>query len=213
MGVQVKICGLKTRPSLEASITGGADFVGFVMVEQSPRHIATDDIQPLLEACRGRTKSVILLCDPDDEAVDLATSFRPDYLQLHGQETVERVAAIKARSGLSIIKAFGVADAHDLDVAKRQTGVADIVLLDAKPPKGSQITGGHGVTFDWDLLTGDKRPTFDFMLSGGLTPENVARAIDRTQPSAVDVSSGVESSRGVKSEALISAFLKAAKSK
>ena len=211
MGVQVKICGLKTLSILEAAITAGADFVGFVLVEKSPRFIEAEPAGQLVEASRGRTKSVILLSDPDDETLKLVSAMQPDFLQLHGSESIERVSEIHEAYGIPLIKAIGVSSTEDVAVAERYRPMTDLILLDAKPPANSDITGGHGVPFDWDLLAGDQRPGFEFMLSGGLTPDNVARAIDQTHPYAVDVSSGVESSRGVKSEKLISAFLKAAK--
>jgi phosphoribosylanthranilate isomerase len=151
--------------------------------------------------------------DAEDEVIDrIATEVRPDWLQLHGKETVERARAIRARTGLKIIKAVSVAVAGDAERAADylDAGSADLLLFDAKPPPDAVLPGGNGVPFDWRLLDPPavRRP---FMLSGGLTPENVTEAVRLTRAAFVDVSSGVESSPGVKDAELIRRFIAAAR--
>lgn len=211
MTTRVKICGLRTAEALEAAIAAGADYVGLVIFPPSPRHVDIEEAARLAEAARGRTAVVALTVDPDDVLLDrIAQEVRPDFIQLHGSESPARVAAIRARLGVAVIKAVKVATADDVAAALAYRGAADLVLFDAMPPKDADRPGGHGAVFDWRLLDG-VADEIDFMLSGGLTPENVADAIRATGAFAVDVSSGVEEHRGVKSVPLIQAFLAAAR--
>lgn len=205
-----KICGVKTVEAVEAAVAGGAGYIGLVFFAKSPRNIGLVDAAALADLARGRTRIVALLVDADDGAIaDIVANVRPDVLQLHGAETPERVAAIKRKFGLPVIKALKVATAEDAKAAFR-FNAADIILFDAAPPKDAAMPGGHGATFDWSLLA-SVRGRLPFMLSGGLTPENVTDAIARTGAAAVDVSSGVESAPGVKDPERIRRFLQAVK--
>jgi len=206
MSVEAKICGLSTPETVDAAVAAGARFVGFNGYPPSPRYVASNDV---LKALGERVpKSVIrvgLFVDPDDALLDerLATG-AIDLLQLHGKETPERVAAIKARTGKPVMKAFNVGAASDIErgIAAYAT-VADRLMFDAAE---GTLPGGNAKVFDWTFLAGRKVP-LPWLLAGGLTPDNVAEAVRVTGARAVDVSSGVESSRGVKSVELIRAFL------
>lgn len=206
----VKICGLSRPEHVVAACDAGASYVGLVFFEKSPRHVAPEMARTLALRVPVGVAKVALVVDADDDSLDALTAAVPlDVLQLHGQETPERVAAIKARYGLPVMKAVGVADAGDLEALDIYARVADQILVDAKPPKGADLPGGNGLSFDWRLIAG-RRWTVPWMLAGGLTPENVAEAIRLTGAKQVDVSSGVESAPGVKDDALIRAFVAAA---
>ena len=206
MSVIIKICGLRTPETLDAAVHAGADWVAFNFFPKSPRYVSLDEARGLSRHLAGRAKSVALLVDPNDSALEaVIDATHPDFLQLHGKETPERVAAIKARFGVSIIKAVGVSDTSDLNAA-RAFSAADWLLFDAKPPKDAPLLGGNGVTFDWNLLAGLDLAK-PFMVSGGLNPSNVAAAIAISKAQGVDVSSGVESAPGVKDSAKIRAFI------
>jgi phosphoribosylanthranilate isomerase len=217
----IKICGLSTPATLEAAIAAGADLVGFVRFPRSPRHVELDLGRDLSEAARGRAVRVLLVVDPDDQDLDAAIAATdPDMIQLHGHETPDRVAAIRVRYGVPVMKAIGVADASDLEVIAAYQDVADRILLDAKPPRGATLPGGNGVAFDWRILaaaTGAEPGALDgldprtLMLSGGLSPDNVAAAIRLTGIKAVDVSSGVEAGPGNKDAERIRTFIQAAR--
>lgn len=210
MPVETKICGLKDRASLEAALAGGAAYVGFVFFPPSPRAVDGAAASDLSKAINGRAKSVGLFVDATDDEISRVLDQAPlDILQLHGHETPARVAAVKAKFGLPLIKAAPVAEAEDLAAATAWRDLADIMLFDAKPPKRPDaLPGGNALTFDWSLLAATP-PKGRWMLSGGLTPENVCAAIAACDPPAVDVSSGVERTRGQKDPILIEAFLKA----
>ena len=206
--VLVKICGLSRPQTLDATIAAGADLAGFVFFAKSPRHIDLATARALGEQAAGRIQKVALTVDADDAALaEVVAALRPDMLQLHGHESPERASAVKARFGLPVIKAIGVASAADVAAARSYDGVADWLLFDAKPAPDATVPGGAGVVFDWDLLR--NITAAKWMLSGGLDPENVAAALRQTQASAVDVSSGVESARGVKDAGKIAAFVAA----
>jgi phosphoribosylanthranilate isomerase len=184
---------------------------GFVFHEKSPRHIDLAAAHVLGRLAAGRIAKVALTVDAGDEALaHIVAELAPELLQLHGSETPERVRAVKARFKLPVIKAIGVSSAEDVLSAKAYDGAADIILYDAKPAPGAKIPGGAGVAFDWRLLHGLDR-NGNWMLSGGLDPENVGEALRLTRAPGVDVSSGVESERGVKDEARIRAFVEAAR--
>jgi phosphoribosylanthranilate isomerase len=206
MNVEAKICGLSTPETLDAAVAAGARFVGFVSYPRSPRHVASNDV---LKALGARVpKGVIrtgLFVDPDDALLDerLATG-AIDLLQVHGEETPERVAAIKARTGKAVMKVIKVGEASDIDRGiAAYAGVADRLMFDVA---GGTLPGGNATAFDWTFLSGRTVP-LPWLLAGGLTPDNVAEAVRVTGARTVDVSSGVESSRGVKSVELIRAFL------
>jgi phosphoribosylanthranilate isomerase len=212
--LQVKICGLSTPETLDAAINAGADMVGLVHVSASPRYVDLARASALSAQAKGRASRVVLLVAPDDELItSIVASIAPDMIQLHGQETPRRVAAIKALSGLPVMKAIGVANVADLTTIDAYVGIADHILIDAKPPKDAAYPGGHGRPFDWSILAA-LDPALRFMLSGGLTPGNVAEAVKCIRElgariQGVDVSSGVEHTPGVKDIGLISDFVAA----
>lgn len=206
--VIVKICGMSSPETLLATIAAGADMAGFVFFEKSPRHIDLETARTLGALAAGRIRKVALTVDADDAALEgIIDHIAPDLLQLHGRESPARVADVKTRFGLPVIKAIGVATAQDVESAKVYEGVADILLFDAKPAPGAAVPGGAGVAFDWDLLRNISAKSW--MLSGGLDADNVGEALRRTGAPAVDVSSGVESERGVKHAGKIRAFIDA----
>ena len=206
MNTRTKICGLKTESDVVAAAAAGAAYVGFVFFEKSPRNISFEDAANLAQLVPLGMAKVALTVNADNAMLDELTAKVPlDMLQLHGKETPERVAEVKARYGLPVMKAIGVADAAGMEQISLYTGIADQLLIDAKPPKGSVLPGGNGLAFDWRLLAGRRWAT-PWMLAGGLTPENVAQAVQLTGAKQVDVSSGVESQSGVKDHDKISAF-------
>lgn len=209
--VQVKICGLKTPDTLEVALSGGADYVGLVFFPPSPRNISLGAAEELAAQARGRAKIVALMVDPNDALVrGVVAAADPDLIQLHGEETPNRVREIKRLSGKAVIKAIKVEAVAGTREAAPYVSVADMILFDARPPAGSDRPGGHGAPFDWSILHGVDVGG-PYMLSGGLTPDNVAGAICATGARIVDVSSGVEQRLGEKDPALIIRFLKAAK--
>jgi phosphoribosylanthranilate isomerase len=205
---RVKICGL-TDPDLVAlAAREGADWIGFMFPEGSPRRVTVAGAASLLMQV-GKAVPVAVLVDAGDAEIDAVAALGFPILQLHGSETPERVAEIKARTGCEVWKALGVSTRVHLDLASGYTA-ADRLLIDAKAPEGAGRTGGHGVAFDWTILKGWTSPK-PWILAGGLNPENVAAAILETGANAVDVSSGVERVRGLKDRDLVRAFLRAAK--
>ncbi|WP_187429410.1 N-(5'-phosphoribosyl)anthranilate isomerase [Roseobacter fucihabitans] len=208
--ISVKICGLRSTRDVGVVAGTGAAYCGFVFFAKSPRNVSLELARNLaLRAPVGLAK-VALVVNADDGFLDALTQQVPlDMLQLHGSETPERVALIKARYGLPVMKAVGVADASDLPVLESYFKTADQILVDAKPPKDADLPGGNGLAFDWRLIAGRRWP-IPWMLAGGLTPDNVAEAIKMTGAKQVDVSSGVESAPGVKDPALIEAFVSGA---
>lgn len=215
MSLEIKICGLSTPETLDAALGAGADMVGMVFFPPSPRHVDLATAGALAARARGRAGQkvgiVALTVDADDAMLaDIIAAVRPDMLQLHGKESPERVEAIRTRFELPVMKAVGIATAADLARLAAYEGVADRLLLDAKPPKDALLPGGNGVPFDWDLLAGLDL-SIPYMLSGGLGPENVGDAVRRVRPFGVDVSSGVERVPGVKDPARILAFIREAR--
>lgn len=207
----VKICGLSTPETLEAALAAGVDMIGLVFHPKSPRFVTREKARELAAIARGRAEIVALIVDFDPtQAAELVADINPDWLQLHGGETPEQVAAIRAASGKRVMKALGVATPADLAGIPAYAGVADRILLDAKPPKDAAYPGGHGKPFDWSILA-ELDPGLPFMLGGGLDPANVADAIRISRPAGVDVSSGVESAPGVKDIALIRNFIAVAR--
>ncbi len=208
MGVTVKICGLSTAEALDAALTAGADMVGFVCFDKSPRNVPLDQARFLSNRAAGRTRRIILTVDADDAALAAVAALEPDMLQLHGGETPERVAAIRARFGLKVMKAVALAEPSDLTQISLYESVADMLLFDARPPPSAVIPGGNGEAFDWRLLFG-LGLTKPWLLAGGLDADNVAEALAITQAPGVDVSSGVEKAPGVKDLDKIRNFLAA----
>ena len=211
MGVLIKICGINSAETADAAARAGADFVGLNFHPASPRHLKLDIARALAERLRGRVQLVAVLADATDETIaGTIAAAAPDFLQLHGRETPARVAEIRARFGKPVIRAMAIADASDFANAAAYEQSADMMMYDAKAPDGAPRPGGHGVAFDWQLLRGRSfaRP---WLLAGGLSPENVARAIRSSGAPGVDVSSGVETAPGVKSAEKIAAFVSAAR--
>ena len=212
MTVAVKICGLNGTEAIDAAVAAGAAYGGLVFHPNSPRNLALERARVLADHMRGRLKIVALIADRDDAAIEaLANAVQPEFLQLHGQESARRTAYIRGKFRLPVIKALAVAEASDLNAAAEYEDAADMMMFDARPPKGAMRPGGHGASFDWKILAG-QRFTKPWFLAGGLSPDNVARAIQLSGASLVDVSSGVESAPGVKDVQRIRDFLLAAKS-
>lgn len=216
LSLEIKICGLSTPETLDAALAAGADMVGLVFFPRSPRHVDLERAARLAAQARGRAEIVALTVDADDALLAaIIDAAAPDILQLHGHETPERVRAIRARFGQPVMKALGIGGPEDIPALAAYAGVADRLLLDAKPPKGAALPGGNGVAFDWNLLAGPALASLDlphpFMLSGGLDPANVGTALRLIQPGGVDVSSGVETAPGIKDPDLIARFVSAAR--
>lgn len=211
MTVLTKICGLSEPESLRAAVTGGARYVGFVFYPPSPRAVAPALAGDLARLVPTGVRSVGLFVDPDDEFLEHVVSQVPlDLIQLHGAETPRRVAEIRARYGMPVMKAVKIGGPEDVAAALEAAEAADRLLFDAKPPaKVAALPGGNGIAFDWTLLAGRSWPK-PWMLSGGLTPETVAEAVRVTGATEIDVSSGVEDRPGHKDPALVRAFLAAA---
>lgn len=211
MAVLIKICGLSTPETLDVALEAGADMVGFVFFPPSPRHVDDETARALGTQVRGRALKVALSVDAGDAVLaGIVAALAPDMLQLHGHESPERVAAVRARFGLPVMKALPVAEKTDLSIVSAYLGVADRLLFDARPPKDATRPGGLGRAFDWRLLE-DLDPGLPFMLSGGLDPGNVAEALALTRAPGVDVSSGVERAPGEKDPDRIRAFVRAAR--
>ena len=207
MSLIVKICGLSSEETLDAALAAGADMVGFNFFPKSPRFVAPERAADLAKRVAGRAEIVAVTVAMDDAGIaEIVEKLSPDWLQLHGAETPERVADVRKRFGRPVMKAVAIATTDDLALAEAYVAVADRLLLDAKPPKGAVLPGGNGAPFDWALLSGFD-PDIPWMLSGGLTPGNVAEAVAMTGAPGVDVSSGVESAPGRKEANLIRAFI------
>lgn len=206
----IKICGIKTFDMLDVAIAAGADMIGFMHFARSPRHVPIDMLAELISAARGQVESCVVLVNPDNSSVAEVAALGPDWIQLHGPETPHRVEAIRTEAGVEIMKALPIGSAEDVGQVASFADIADRVLLDAKPPKGSDRPGGLGESFDWSLLKA-LDPSVPFMLSGGLTPDNVAQAIKTVSPFGIDVSSGVERAPGEKDKRLIEAFIRNAR--
>ena len=206
---KVKICGLSTSETMQATLDHGADMVGLNFYPKSPRYVSLEQAARLADQARGKAKIVALFVDADDILLKAITaSVRPDYLQAHGSETPERIAEIRKLFGVPVIKVIKVKEASDVASAKAYKEAAELILFEAKAPE-DLLPGGNGHSFDWNLLKGKDG---QFMLAGGLNPENVASAIRLTHAPIVDVSSGVEQLPGQKDVHLIRKFIEAAKS-
>jgi phosphoribosylanthranilate isomerase len=212
LSVKVKICGVRTPDLVEVAVAAGADYIGVVFFEKSSRNVSLAEAALVTKAASGRIASVAVLVDPDDLLVeDVVAIARPDLLQLHGSETPERMAAIRDRFGVPLIKAIAVASADDAAQADPYWDVAEMMLFDAKPDPGASLPGGNGLSFDWRSLAALSRGR-TFAISGGLSAKNVGEAVRITGAAMVDVSSGVERAPGRKDRDLMRAFIHAAKS-
>ncbi len=207
MSIGVKICGLTDACGLTAALDSGADLLGFVFFPPSPRNVTVARAGELAAPARGKARIVALTVDADDRTLDaIMAGLEPDLLQLHGGESPARAAELRTRYGRPVIKALGVRTAQDVAAAANYAGAVDLILFDAKPPKGATRPGGLGRAFDWTLLAGLDL-TVPFVLSGGLDPETVGEAVRIARPYAVDVSSGVESAPGVKDPEAVRRFI------
>ncbi|WP_370155630.1 phosphoribosylanthranilate isomerase [Ferrovibrio sp.] len=212
MALFTKICGLTDADALDTAVTHGADMCGFVFFPPSPRSLSAEQAEALLREMPTGIDRVGVFVDPETDYLDrVLAKARLDLLQLHGDETPDRCRAISIYFGLPIIKAFKVSTREDVEKARDYEDLVDWLMFDARPPAGADRPGGHGNSFDWSILKGASfnRP---WILSGGLTPENLSEAVKRSGATAVDVSSGVESAPGKKDPAKIRAFLDAARS-
>ena len=211
MALTIKICGLKTPEALDVALESGADLVGFVFFAPSPRHLGLPAARLLGERVSGRAGKAALTVDADDETLDaIVKTLKPDMMQLHGSEPPARVAAVRSRFGLPVMKALPIAERRDLSPILIYAKVADRLIFDACAPQDATRPGGLGQPFDWTLLKGID-PGIPFMLSGGLDAGNVAEALRITRAPGVDVSSGVERAPGEKDPDKIRAFIRAAR--
>jgi phosphoribosylanthranilate isomerase len=211
MSALVKICGINSAAAADAVLRAGAEFGGLVFFAKSPRNISLEQGAMLADRMRGRLKLVALVVDEDDAMLArIAKDIRPDFFQLHGKESPARTADIRSRFQTPVVKVVSIAEKNDLDQAAAYEPVADMLMFDAKAPANATRPGGHGAAFDWQILKPIK-PGRSWFLAGGLNPENVGRAIAISGAPMVDVSSGVESAPGVKSESLIAGFVAAAR--
>jgi phosphoribosylanthranilate isomerase len=211
MTIQIKICGINSVESADAAVRAGADFAGLMFHPKSPRALNGEQARVLSDRMKGRTRLVAVVADPDDAILKaIVANARPDFIQLHGKESVARAGDIRSATGLPVIKVLAVAEASDLAAASQYEAVADMLMFDAKAPAGAAREGGHGAAFDWQLLKGRTfaRP---WLLAGGLNAENVARAVSISGAPGVDVSSGVETAPGVKSPEMIRTFVENAR--
>lgn len=219
----LKICGLSSRPDVAAAVEGGATMIGLVFFEKSPRHVSFDEAEDLAGFARSLSSRsvqiVALTVNADDDLLTtICARLAPDILQLHGSESADRVRQVRYSTATPVMKAIGVSEAADFERLRPYGAVADRLLVDAKPPEGSVLPGGNGQTFDWRILnalTDDICNGLPVLLSGGLTPANIGEAVhlSRDHPiiSGIDVSSGVETSPGIKDKDLIKTFLQRAK--
>lgn len=211
MSVRVKICGLTRLADLDAVVSAGAAYVGLNFFPKSPRFLTPAQARALSLAAPPGLARVGLFVDAEDAQIDAVLAETPlDMLQLHGHESPDRMAHLRARHGLPLIKAVGVADAADLPALVEYGRVSDMLLVDAKPPRDAVLPGGNGLAFDWRLIAGRRWPC-PWMLAGGLHAGNVAEAIALTGARQVDVASGVESAPGIKDAGKIAAFCAAAR--
>lgn len=211
MDLIVKICGLSTEETLEAALDAKADMIGLVFFPPSPRSVEPSQAAALAARARGRAEITALTVDMGlEEMTEIVDLVKPDWLQLHGQETPDAVAYTRRHFGRKVMKAIGVRDAADLVAVDRYSAVADRLLLDAKPPSEAALPGGNGTPFDWAILT-DSQPGLPFLLSGGLHSGNVGEALRIVRPDGVDVSSGIETAPGRKDAELIHGFVAAAR--
>lgn len=208
MQTEIKICGLSTHEAVASCMESGVDLIGFIFFEKSPRHLSLEKASELSGIAGKAVGKVAVTVNASTAMQDaIVKQVKPNFLQLHGSETPEQVAEIKARYGLPVIKAFAIRDSEDFKQLDAYAGIADRFLLDAKAPKGSDLPGGNGVSFDWNLLANFKTST-PVMLSGGLDEANIIKALEISGARSIDISSGVESAPGIKDIAKIKSFIK-----
>ena len=208
MKTRVKICGLMRSEDVGHAVSAGASFLGFIVECPSRRRISVAQAAALAPSSLSAER-VAVTVNPNDELLSrIMAEMRPNYIQLHGDETPARTAEIASRFNVKIIKAVGIASDDDMKTAETYAGVADLILYDAKPPKGEAVRGGHGIAIDWKIIADAPTPKI-FAVAGGLTPENVSQAMTATRAPILDVSSGVESGPGIKDHLKISAFMSA----
>ncbi len=212
MSTQVKICGLSTKEALNAVIKVKADYAGFVYYQKSPRHVSINQAANLRLALPKNINSVMVMVNPDNGLLtEIAREVNPDFFQLHGEETPERIKEIKnIFPYIGIIKSIPVRVKEDLIQTDQYIKIVDYLLFDAKPTNNGMMHGGNGLSFDWNILAG-KKFTTPWFLSGGLNAENVVQAKKTSGAKMVDISSGVERSAGVKDAKMIEEFVKAAR--
>ena len=205
--LDIKICGLSTNDSIDAVIAGGATHMGLIFFEKSPRHVSLEQAQSLSNHADSRIKKVAVSVNASDEYLgQIVEVMKPDILQLHGNESIQHIKELKLGYNIPVMKAFAISGVSDFEKVLPYIGIADMFLFDAKPPKGSDLPGGNGVTFDWEIMDALHKDV-PYMLSGGLDASNICEAIKRSGTNAVDISSGIESAAGVKDIKLIEEFL------
>ncbi|MBL4645490.1 MAG: phosphoribosylanthranilate isomerase [Rhizobiales bacterium] len=220
-GLDIKICGLSKPADIESAVRHDASMIGLMFFEKSPRNVTLEQASSLAKLARYLNPSIkvvsVTVNAELEKLADIAKAIQPDLMQLHGQETAQQMADIKSRLAIPLMKAIGVSNSDDLDAVYNYAAIADYLLLDAKAPKDSPLPGGNGLTFNWEILSAlqaEKLLKKPLLLSGGLRPENVARAVQLCLSvpaiTGLDVSSGVESSPGIKDAKLISDFLQQA---
>jgi phosphoribosylanthranilate isomerase len=207
MDIEVKICGLTRAVDVKVAADAGANYLGFIVEAESSRRLSCSEASTLIAGVQAKTVAVTV--DPTDTLVQAIGEAGFTHIQLHGDETLARTAEV-AQSGLSVIKAVPVSSADDVKLATEYSGAADLLLFDAKPPKGAAQRGGHGLSFDWSILKFAPTPK-RYLLAGGLTVDNVSEAVTLSRATGVDVSSGVERSAGIKDAVLINQFVERAR--
>lgn len=208
--IRVKICGVTSQQSMRDIYDAGAQYIGLVFFDKSPRNVTFEQAQAISQAAPRDLVKVALTVDPDNGFLERLVNTVPlDMIQLHGRETPQRVSEIKQKTGMKVMKAIGLAEPEDLKTIDRYEGVADQIMVDAKPMEDATLPGGNGFAFDWNILK-EKRWSTPWMLAGGLNPDNIAQAVKITGARQIDVSSGVEASPGKKDREKINAFIKAA---
>ncbi|MFO1071056.1 MAG: phosphoribosylanthranilate isomerase [Geminicoccaceae bacterium] len=211
MTFQVKICGIRDAATLDLAVRSGAGYVGFVFYPPSPRSLDIFAAAELAAGVPDEVASVGVLVDPDDRSLDgLLAHVALDILQLHGDESPERAAAVRERTGCRVMKALKVREPEDLAAADRYRGAVDLIMLDAKPRPGALLPGGNGEAIDWSILDGFAPPC-PWALAGGLNPDNLSGAVAATHAAIYDVSSGVERAPGIKDPDKVAAFLAVAR--
>jgi phosphoribosylanthranilate isomerase len=206
--MKIKICGIKTLDNAQAAVEAGATHIGFVLFGKSPRNISPREAAAIANKIKDKVSTVIVTVNPSDELIsETLQYFKPDYIQLHGVETLKRVKEIKNKFDIGVIKAIPVSVKKDVEQADKFKEVADYIMFDAKPLPGMESPGGNALAFEWNILH-NLKVDYEWILSGGLTPENVKEAMNITYASFVDVSSGVEVQPGVKNNGLIESFVK-----
>lgn len=210
---KVKICGLTSHEAVKAAVNAGADYVGFVFFPPSPRHVTPQQAADFSLALPADVKTVAVMVDPsDDDITFMLKDFKPDFLQLHGHETKERVKEVREKFDVPVMKAIAVRSSDDVASGVSYSDIVDMLLFDAKAPSDSMLPGGNGLSFDWTLLK-SRKFSVPWMLSGGLNIENVRQAMRISGATCVDVSSAVESEPGIKDEGLVREFIRKVKTR